>query len=372
MNKIENSLLFDSPLLGIQKSTISLEHWEETKKAYSNNQYKETVINLLKYLNPQIVKEYGNNDQTELNIPHGSTMINIFIKDKMFKVVAPFLKMPGKNQNVIMRQIVELNFFSLILSQILLKDNEFYFTYSTPLELCEPYKLYDILYEICIYADYYDDIFIQDLGAERSCPMQVKAYSDLQKETLYKRFVKYLDESIDHLNYFETNRWYIPGLDSARISLMKIDYILMPQGKLVSDIQNTLKKSFNRNIPPNELFDKTKKAIGIMRALSKDAFLESMYIPCFLIPPKKRATLSIVQNTIKPDYESAKNFCGQNNYFASTHYSLYAIYNLLYRNTIPPEIEELLVKGLIQTSGIGWKEAAEKLLSLLADIMQRK
>ncbi|MBN1897713.1 MAG: hypothetical protein JW827_02965 [Spirochaetes bacterium] len=371
MEKIEKSPLYDEPVLGIIGSSISLEHWDKCQDSWTKKKYKDTVINLLNYLDPSLLKEYGNKDKTEFNIPHGSIMVKITIKDNQFNVHAPFLKLPKDKQNIIMRQISELNFFRLLLAQIKLDKDVLFFNYTTPLELCEPYKIWDVLYDICIFADYYDDIFIEELGAGRVSKMQVKPFTQSQLDTLWDLYQKYLDESLKHLEYFEANRWWIPGLDSARITLMKLDYLLQPQGKLVSDIQKTLNDSFG-GMAPNEIFNKTKTEIAKLKKWNRKKFDENMYIPKFLIPPKRRASLSVAQNILRPDYETAKNYHDQSNFFAATHFALYAIYNLFFRNTIPTKVEEVLNSGLKKASHLDWKVASEKLLQVLEKVMKMK
>ncbi|MBU1075690.1 MAG: YbjN domain-containing protein [Spirochaetes bacterium] len=373
MDKIEKSQVYDDPVLGIRETASTEKYWEKTQDSYSKKKYKDAIINLLNYLDPELVKTYGNKDQTEFSIPNGSLMVNISLKDNKFSVNAPFLKLPEKKVNVLLRQLSEINFMALFLSQIGLKGDELYFKYSTELELCEPYKIYDVLYEICINGDYYDDIFIDEMGAKRLKEMEVKDFSKAQKEKAWKMFNEYIDESLQHLEYFGTNRWFGPGLDSARITLMKMDYLLQPQGLLVSDIQKILNSSWNNGrLNLNEVFDKTKEDIRKLKEWDQKKFNENVYIPKFLISPKKRASLMALQDIMRPDYDSAKRYVQEFNFFESAHFCLYAIYNLFFRNTIPIKVEGILNDALKKASGKKFEEASGILLKILDKVMAMK
>ena len=309
------SLTYEKPVASFQKSTINLDYWEKTKESYKNKEYKNTVLNLINYMDPDIVKNYGNKDLTEFNISHGSIVINMTIKEEVLTIKAPFLKLPeGGRQNALLRQIAEINFSSLMLSQIELNNDELVFFYAMDLELCEPYKVYDIFYEICIFADYYDDIFINTLGAERLQEMKVKEYSESDKEILWNNFTGIISEGLEHIEHNETKRIFGTGLDSARISLMKMDYLLYPQGKIVTDIQKALNKSYNNKTPVNELCTNIKKELIKLKEYKKDEFFKNMYIPQFLIQTKKSAALSVVKDWLKGDYEASAKYQSENNF----------------------------------------------------------
>jgi hypothetical protein len=174
------------------------------------------------------------------------------------------------------------------------------------------------------------------------------------------------------MSYFESMRWYGLALDTARITIMKIDYFMHPQGKLVTDIQKALGTSLRRNMPLNELFERTKQEIIKLNEYDQSKFNENMYIPRFLIQPRKRASITVAQSMMKNDYNAASKYLSEANYIASVQFSLYAIYNLLFRNTIPIKLEEVLNTGLKKAGSKDWKSAANQLVNTLTKVYKMK
>ena len=112
-----------------------------------------------------LASKTGNAGFSSFDIPHGSITLQLNITDDEFKVHAPFLNISGSKRIPLLRKVTELNFSPLNLSSIFLDGDQLAFRYSSPISLCEPYRTYDALREICIYADSYDDEFINKFNA---------------------------------------------------------------------------------------------------------------------------------------------------------------------------------------------------------------
>ena len=56
-------------------------------------------------------------------------------------IKAPFLQLPEKNVVGLLRQMAEINFSVLVMSQIVRHENQLWFEFACPLELLEPYKI---------------------------------------------------------------------------------------------------------------------------------------------------------------------------------------------------------------------------------------
>ena len=164
---MKQTLTFNVSTISSTASKINVDAWDKSLDAFDKNHYHKAFKEFLNYLNPEFCKKYGNSDETEFNIPHGSIVVNIKLENDMLKVTAPFLSLPEKNVTPLLRQISGLNFNNLNLAQIVLKDNKLYFEYSCPIELANPWKIYYIFDEICITGDKYDDEFVTKFGAER-------------------------------------------------------------------------------------------------------------------------------------------------------------------------------------------------------------
>src|SRR5579863_2950832 len=123
------------------------ETWSLTMKLFEEGKYVESILATIDYANPTLRQKFGNKEQTQFQFPHGSAVINITIDNGILKIHTPFLKLPADAKIPLMRRVSEINFGTLSLPQIYLKDEELYFHYENPVEMCYPYKVYDIFRE---------------------------------------------------------------------------------------------------------------------------------------------------------------------------------------------------------------------------------
>ena len=157
---------YKRPIHFINDPINSVVHWDLATDAFDEKNYKEAVINTINYLNPSILKDKDLKGDINITQMHGSTEVNITITDDSFLVKAPFLKMTNAtNKIALQRKVAEVNFHPLTLVQIRQEDNAFMFEYKTDISLCNPYKIYDVLRDVCVYGDDYDDIFIDKYKA---------------------------------------------------------------------------------------------------------------------------------------------------------------------------------------------------------------
>lgn len=363
---------YRKPIANISDNKTDPTHWQTVLQTYDSGKYKEAIIENLNYIDKEVVKSMGNAGLTEFVIPHGSIRLTLTIKDGKFKVTAPFLKINEKNAIPIMRQVAEINFSVLILSKIILKeDNKLYFEYNNPIELSEPYKVYGILKEICNNADYYDDVFVEKYGAERLTEIQSKKYTQAEMDEAWSMYGKILREGLEYAAFFESKRWFYFAWDSMANSLLKLDYVLSPQGYLKGELENSVATLYVQE-GIEDINAKVKEKIGKLMEVDKKKFEECMYMPNFLIPVKYNTNFSVLQEYAQKSYDRAKSEYGSSNYLGAFYTLLYQIYNTFYRDSIPFYAAKLLNESLEAAGGKPWKDAATILLSAYDKIMGSK
>ncbi len=365
---MDKAPLYERPLLGVAGIQDDASFWDVTMKAHEEGRFTESLNAILMYMNPSMMKDILKRNPTEFTIPHGSMNIQVSIKDGFYEVKAPFLRVPEKRAVVLLRQIAEINFSTLVLSQIRLIGNELMFYFKAPVELSFPYKVWDVFYEICINADYYDDLFINDLGAERVKEMNVTQYSAADMEKHWQKYHAILDETITYVNYFQTKRWTNMAIDGVFIGLMKLDYFLQPQGMLRTEIERVL--YYNQDISAEENSTNLYNGLMKIKNLDRSIFDNSVYITSFLIPPKRRADLNNIKEMLQKDYDQAGKDISAKNYMSAADFLLYTIYNLLYRYMIAAKTEAALNTALTKASGQTWEDAADILYKAVAKIME--
>ena len=251
---------FDKSFLPPMVSVLNSDYWNVVINTYEEGKYLENIHAVLDYIQKDLSLNALNPEKTRYTIPHGSTLVNLEIEDNILKISAPFLKIPARSLIPLMRQSAEINFGTLVLAQIVLEGDEIFFKYECPLELCEPYKLYRVLEEICIQADANDDIFIEKFGAQRLAEMQVTFYSQEQIDLCFEKFQAYLQEALHYINYFESKRIEYFGWDAMYMAFTKIDYFMRPQGVLKSNLEKAIKE-LNSNL---DMAEKLAKGVNLL------------------------------------------------------------------------------------------------------------
>ena len=357
------------PVLGNLSAKNDAKYWNKAVEYYEKGRLRDTLHNIINYCDPYALKRFRDSDQ--IAIPHGSTVLNVAIREGYIQIIAPFVRLGDGNMTPLLRQINEINFSVLTTSQIQLHNNELFFYYQTPMEACEPSKIYDVFHEICIQADYYDDIFVEELGAERFREPEVRHFSKGQQKTLWKDFNDIIKELDAYIDYLRDERSFAVALDAAVMTLMKLDCVLAPQGKLRSDIE----KQISSGLQKGQLSD-AEKLTEIMDALHKlrseydeARFQKAMYIPSFFISVRTPVALARVQEILRNDYTNAEKEIAHDRFVSGFYYLAFGIYNLLYRYSPPVKVEEALNHALKKVSGKKWPEAARNLHGFVQKVM---
>jgi len=365
---MNNSFIYDEPVGGLVGLTDFTDRWKITLDSHKDGKYRETILNLFNYLNTDVLVKYSGPGVDEFNIPNGSIVINLRITDTELLIDAPFLIVPEKRLNALLRQVTELNFGVLFLSQIVLEGDRLNFRVKVPLPLCEPYKLYDILYEICVNADHYDDFFIEKFQAVRINEPKITRYSSGELKTFFDRFIVHVNEGIDYLNYFRKNRWFDIGVESGMISIMKMDYTFSPQGFLRIELEKAWSDCC-AGISPTEKLDGLIQFFESLGSITLEKFSDSMYKSEFLMSPRRHAYLPAVKEQLKSCHQNAEKDLASSADMSAVIFLMYGIFSLLYRFFIPRDMEEMLNQGLKNASGKDWKTASEELFKTVTSIM---
>lgn len=360
---------FDLSLLGVTKTKLDAAYWPTVIKTFEAKNYPEAFLATLRYIDKSIVDNMSTSGLTEFKIPHGSTEVNISLKDNRFTVSAPFVKVPAQGGLPMLRQLTDINFNILILTQIVLKADELWFEFSCPLEMTDPYKVYDIFREICNNADYYDDMFIEKFGATRIVQVKAAVPAQTDLDSAWDKFQKYLKEADDYIAYFEGRRLYGFCWDMINLTLMRIDYFAGTQGYVKTEIEKTIYE-MGAQMQINELVAKGKVALDKLKTYDKAKFQACIYRPNVFISPKTSTDLVSVQNNLRTFYDRSKNEIANSDIIGGTLSLMYGIMNLYFRNDIPPELSEILNAGMLRASGQDWKVAADELWKAVNTVME--
>ena len=355
---MENNLSFDTTLMASLETKITVPKWNEAMDAYEQNRFKDAFLNLLDYVDVNIRKKYGNQDETYFKIPHGSIIVEIEIKDNLIKITAPFLKVGPTHKIPVFRRIAEINFSPLNLAQIKFKNDELYFQYETPLQLCQPFKMYYVLEEICHRADNYDDEFISAFDVEALHEPKVTHFSDETMEIIWQKFNDYLDEAFKYFEYFDHHRLNYFNWDIIVLTLKRMEYYMCPQGKLRTDIEREI-SNLTSQAPFNDRIQKGRQFLQSLKASSKEEILENFYIAETFIPIKFRAEIPAVKQNLQKSFDLAKTEIEKRDFIGATLSLLTNLYDMYYNAMVPKEVNEKAMKTLQHSASKPWETAAK-------------
>lgn len=361
--------IFEKSPLGSTQSKLDVPRWKTVMDDYEAGKYKEAILGLLYYVDPDLPERTGNAEKTHFVVPHGSIVVNINMEADKLLVDAPFLNMPEKGSIPLLRQTAQLNFTPVMLPNIILNDNnQLTFKYEAPLPLCEPFKIYDALREMCVYADKYDDVFITKFKASQIHEPKIEHYQAGELEIIWQRVQDYIKEAQDYIAYFKSKRWDDLVYDILLLLLLKIDYYISPQGYLRTEFEDAIDDLFSDS-PYNERVHRGAKFLEKLAAYDKEKLLADIYRVEIFIPYKYHSNIDNIRHNFAHGYNTAKNELSRQDYVGATLTLLKDCYKLFYYNNLDDQLAEFINGTLEQVSAQPWPEAADKLYSTIDIIM---
>ncbi len=271
-----------------------------------------------------------------------------------------------------MRKLAELRLNPLDLTNVALRGDDAIFEYECPLDLCEPYKIYDVLKEICVFADMYDDEFIEKFDAKRIREPKIEPFAMSVKEEAYTKFQQIIDEHIARLDHYMTQRIGRAAWCTLNIAFKQLEFYAQPQGFLRTEIERAINLIYDRNINFHDLLLKSKENLLKIRNYDKQKFFDSLYNIEVFVPYKYSAKKENIRENWAESYSEIEDYMNGGNYEAASVEMLSMFYNLFYYNLINEEISKPLMDAMALASGQDWKTAAEKLYGGMEAIMEDK
>lgn len=359
---------FFKNLWGDLQGHLDTSMWNNVTKAWDEKRYQDSFYTLLDYINPQIRSKWSNSTQTEFNVPHGSVVVNIALKNDRLEVSCPVVDISEAIRVPLMRKVAELNFHPLTLAQIKLVSNKLSFHYHSTLDTSEPYKTYYVFKEICQTADRYDDEFKEKFKSKNVVEPKVTYASSAEVDEAWTQTTDIIKETQEYLVYFDSQRWYGSSLDFIIIALKRIDLCIQSQGHLKNEIERVIGELGNGNANFNERLANGRKFLQQLLDMGKDSFAKNLYQSETFVPEKWRTSGEQVKKNIEGSVTQVKKYHDEKNYIGSSIESLYLIYDLFYQNNMDKAVNDILIDALNQAAGKTWQEASGILLSGLQTI----
>lgn len=342
--------------------------WNLALERFEEGEYRKAFLLFLRHLDPSSDIPIDDKLLDSVTLDHGSIRVKFEFTEDTYNITAPFVKIPSDRNIPILRRATELNFSTLGVSQIELNNDFLRFNYQSHLQLSNPYKLYEILQEICLTADKYDDVFVEKFNAEFIVQPEIKHYSKEQKDLCWDVFQSGIKHAQELSKEFEQSHEYNISYFSVASNLMKISNFITPQGYLKYQLDEIINEMHN-NDSIEESIRKSKKALKKLLEISRDKFDTSLYYINTLVNSKRRIGLPDAQSLMSELHGYASQQRSDNNHKVSSMIQLYNIHKIMYYRKSPKFVEGTLVKGLTSASGKEWNEASSELWRASSRVM---
>jgi hypothetical protein len=230
------------------KTIEKVKKWSEAEHQFREKKYRYCVDLFFEYLkderaqNVQIERRIR---QTTFVIYQGSIVIRGKYDEKNFSATVQFAQMQQPS-NPAMRKLLEQNFF-LYYSRFTLDGEKIGMRFDTGMETANPNKLYYGLKELANKAEQQNDVLINEFVQLKSIDKEHLQYIPLEeinvKLDYFRIFIKDTLSEIDKL---------VPEIHEIAISNLllalgyRIDYLILPEGKLRHDLENIISIFYNK------------------------------------------------------------------------------------------------------------------------------
>lgn len=249
------------------KPLSKVEKWNQSEALFKEKKYKESILAFFDYLtdeeqdNVRVVSENG---QNKFQFFQGSKIVRGYFDDEKLEAEVVLAEMPQPSVPV-MRKLLEMN-FNLYYTRYALHQNRLYMFFDSDIETANPSKLYYGLKELATKADKQDDLLVHDFTT--LVPVDIDHVEQLpeeEKATKLKFFKAWIEETLELAASVDHDK-YSGGIAYLLLALAyRIDYLITPQGKLLSEVEKVVEVYFRKDNRP--VTEKNQEMIDCLQKL---------------------------------------------------------------------------------------------------------
>ncbi len=246
--------------------------WTDADNLFKEKKYPESLDAFFDYLRDESV---GNvvynrtNGEGQFELFQGSKIVRGRFTPDQLSAEVTLARMPQPSVPV-MRRLLELN-FSLYYCRYALDGDRLCMRFDTPVVAGNPNKLYYGLKELATKADKQDDLLVQDFTTlEKQDIEHIHDITDAEKEVKYQFMQKWITETLDIVGGLDADKFH-GGIAYMLLTLaFQIDYLLVPEGKLMHDLEKIVETYFRKDEKPvpeknRDLVDSFRKLLAKTR-----------------------------------------------------------------------------------------------------------
>jgi len=362
---------YKKPLPSPAEPKVDIKFWDEAKDAFDKKEFRKSVILVINYINPDLLKDVDTEKDIHIVRMQGSAEIQLTITKDIFRINVPFLKITEKtNEVALLRKVAEVNFSPLILAQIHLENQELWFKYEMPIILCQPNKVYDTLREVAVFSDDFDDIFIDKYKAEfykKSARIELSA-SDL--ETVWGHISEILEDFQKYSKFFKAKRWDSYQWDLIAITLLKLSNMPYLNGKIRSDLEEYIRNLFNTDIDYHYRVDRGTEFIKKLASKSKEDWLRNIYHTEKLLSIRWRSSVQIMKDQAGKHADTVSKYDKKEQHFNLSYYLQFTLLKYIYNYNLDDNYKASIENVMEEVVGLSTEDAAPKLLKVYNSILE--
>lgn len=234
------------------KTPEKTQSWADADNLFKEKKYQESIITFFNYLRDdtlQNVTAVRKEEVVEFEFIQGSKVVRGRCDANALHAEVTLARMPQSSVPV-MRRLLEQN-FNLYYSRYALQNDQLCMRFDTGIESANPNKLYYSFKELASRADKQDDLLLQDFSSLQTVDtLHIETIPDEEKEVKYTYMQQWIKESLEMVESLDAEK-LSSGIAHLLLNLAyRIDYLIVPEGKLLFDLEDIVAKYFAKDEKP--------------------------------------------------------------------------------------------------------------------------
>ncbi len=234
------------------KTVEKTQRWTDADNLFKDKKYHDSILSFFDYLRDDVLQNVTavrKDDSIEFEFFQGSKVVRGRCDTKALHAEVTLARMPQASVPV-MRRLLEQN-FNLYYSRYALEKDQLCMRFDTTIESANPNKLYYSFKELATRADKQDDLLVQDFATLQSVDTShIEEIPETEKEIKYRYMQQWINETMQLIEPLDAEK-FSGGIAYLLLNLAyRLDYLIVPEGKLLYDLEDIVSKYFAKDEKP--------------------------------------------------------------------------------------------------------------------------
>lgn len=221
------------------KPLAKVSRWTDADNLFKEKKITESFDAFFEYMRDDAAQNLiyeRNGAEGRFEFYQGSKMVRGSFNNELLKAEVTLARMPQPSVPV-MRRLLEMN-FNLYYSRFALDNDRLCMRFDSDIKTASPSKLYYGLKELATKADKQDDLLVQDFAVLQTTDSEhIGELPQPEKEVKYEYLQKWIKQVLENIAAVDADK-FSGGIAYSLLSLVyRIDYLIVPEGKLLNDLE---------------------------------------------------------------------------------------------------------------------------------------